>query len=696
MKSLIVNPVNTQKSVTGKIETPNIMGNYGLTTKLAEISEQNAIKYSELKDTEQILTSESGILEGVHAGQDFQLGLKTDDNYYKSPDKFNEYEAGFLKRKKDYEDMAKNNGYKEDIINATLNRMNRDFEETKVIYGKYVTDYLKEEDRKHFLLLQDAKDKTISKFMLNRNWGQGVTNYKEYLNSNLAGVKKEQLSMEQAIKLNNHAKTTFLSSDVYSLINESDGLEKLTKYGKMSFNEFNNYYNDLNGQYGDFKAELIYEDYEAWQREIKQAAYMMEVRKKAKEEKTLFDKEKYLKDLRDNPVENALKGFPITTQINEVIEPFTLKATSYKYGEEFKSIEEIVDNGYLPVTIGKVNSKSNQYMDSNIGADIYMGTRMEEVFDYVGGLPVEQQRAILDGQYDDTKFIPGYNGTVLYAKGDTAYRYYYDKIYSAENKKILNDIGEVEGDFISVFKMYQEDSSNGDMRVLTLFPGQMLPNNHTGYKGIYDENGEYSKMSLGGVLAGLKVAGINGDKNAERLYRDCEELIKDTIILGVVNEEGGILSKDLAKKLELEEHINEPIQNLGKKEKQKIFDYYLKEPGTIKKLFGGENNIKKQVREQLTSAISEMTAEIQTIDIGYGNILNIRKELKGEEIAKGIRAVIQEKDFLTKEGLIVPKKKIKIVGRTGTDDVLLYYNNEPLYNNKGERAYINIGGIVNE
>ena len=150
MANLLVNPMKTTPTVTGKLQTPNVMANYGLETKLAEISEQNIIKYHELKDTEQILGSEAGIQEGVQDGQDFQLGLKTDDSYYKSSEKFQEFTKRYEERKSQYQKMAKENGYAADIVTATLERMDREYEETKVIHGKYVTDYLKEEERKRY------------------------------------------------------------------------------------------------------------------------------------------------------------------------------------------------------------------------------------------------------------------------------------------------------------------------------------------------------------------------------------------------------------------------------------------------------------------------------------------------------------------------------------------------------------------
>ena len=699
--SMLVNPVKTSETVNRAISTPDFMGNFGIETSLANIIEKNAYKYQELRDEEQIQYAKSYILDRTQAAQDYQLGLKTDDSYYKSGEKYKAYLEESKEKREAFEKLIKEKGIKPEIADAAIAKVMRQEKETEAIQGKFVTDYLKEEDRKRFLLLQDEKDKTISKFMLNRNWEQGVEAYSDFINSNLDGVKKERMTIEQAIKLNNGAKTTVLMSDVYSLINEPDGLIKLNAYAEMSFQEFNEYYNDLNGQYGDFNAELTYEDYEAWQREVTGTIGRINTRNRAVEEKTLLDKAEAEKKIRDNPVDMALDRFPITTNLNEVIEPFTVMATNNKYGTNFKSMQEIVDNGYLPLTIQGKNSRASQYMDIGLGAADFMQTRLQEVMEYAGGLPVEQQRAVIDGQYSDgtADYIMGYNGTVLYAQGNTNFRYLYDNLYTAENKQILSKIGNADGDFLSAFKMYEDDFqvvSNTRHNINTMLPGQMLKNPYTGEEGIYKREGGYTQTSLGGKIRGLELAGMNGDKHAERLAKDCKQLIKDATLLMIMSDNGGLISEDVADEIGLSDYKNQPIEILNPNQKSKLINAYLENPGRISKLFGRENAIKKQVREKLVGALSEMTVEVQTIDVGHGRFLNIRPELNGGDVAKGISSILQKQDFYTKNGLIVPGNQIKVVGKVGSDDVLLFYNNEPLFNEDKSRAYINIGGVINE
>ena len=189
---------------------------------------------------------------------------------------------------------------------------------------------------------------------------------------------------------------------------------------------------------------------------------------------------------------------------------------------------------------------------------------------------------------------------------------------------------------------------------------------------------------------------MNGDKHAARIAKDCEQLIKDTTIFLIMQENGGLLSEDLAEELKIPQYANQPLEALTQTQKNKVFNAYLEDPGRLKQLFGGENKYKKQVRENLEKALIEMTSEAQTADIGNGRFLNIRRDLNASDVAKGILSVLQTKNFITKDGLIAPSKEIKVVSKIGSDDVILFYNNKPLFNEDGSRAYINIGGVINE
>lgn len=687
-KGIIISPVKTNPTVNGGIQTPNVMGNYGIERKFTDMTEQNALKYMQLRDEEQLQYAKSYILETMQDGQDFQLGLKTDDSYYKGTEKFQAFKDRIASRKSDFEKLAKDRGIAPDIVSAAMERAEREFSETQTIYGKYVTDYQEAENKKRTIVLNDENSKTMSKFFLNGNATQGAEFYKESINALLKGFEKGYYTADQFLAKANQERENAFMSDVYSYINDPDGLEKLQTMSGFTYEEFHKNYEYLTGKYGDYVSELTQEDYAKWQRTIGGAVSAINTRNNANKQKTLLDKAEAEKKLRDNPVDSALDLFPVNTNLNEVVDTFSTMATNFKYGTNFKNIQEIVTNGYAPVTIQGKNDKSNQYMDVNLSAVEYMPERLKEAHSYVGGLPEEQGIPILDEQYNSgtADYIPGYTGTVLYATGNTKYRYHYDSVYTAENKQILAKVGKIDADWISAFGMYKE--SMWDVSGVTKL--------ETMYGTPYKDIGVYKETSLGGTLHGYRLAGMNGDKHAARIAKDCEQLIKDTTVLLIMQENGGLLSEELAEELKIPQYANQPIEVLNQSQKNKVFNAYLEDPGRLKQLFGGENEYKKKVREQLEGALMEMTSEAQTVDIGNGRFINIRRELNAADVSKGIANVLQTKNFFTKDGQIAPSREIKVVSKIGSDDVLLFYDNEPLLNENGSRAYINIGGVTNE
>ena len=679
---MLVNPVRTNETVSGAVNTPNFSQNLGIETKFAEMIEQNAYKYQEIKDNEQILGSESGILEDTQDSQSFQLKLKTDPNSYKKPDEFNAYTDRHKNRKETYLKMAKENGYKEDIVNATIERMNREYEQTKAIYGKYVLDYRTEESKKINYIMADERAKTMSQIYLNGNIEQGNANYKGNGNALWGMYEKEFLTPEQFITRINKNKQEGIYSQVMSFVNVPGGEEILNGMAGFGPQEFQEYFSSLQQKFGDYDVILNSDDFDLFKRAISSGLSTINIKKKAQEQETLYDVAEAEKKLRDEPVDNALKLFPADVKLNENFTEFALAAMNYKNGTNFKSLEEAYDNNVYPTTIQGKNDRSALYMDENISATEFMQERLREVNNMVGGRSVFEQMITIDNQYNNGKanYIMGYNGTALYAKGDTNFRYLYDNLYTSENKKILSKVGDMEGDYLSAFKMYEDDFqpiTNTRHNFNTMLPGQMSGNPYKGDQGIYKRSGKYTETSLGGKLIGLRLAGMNGDKHAERTAKDCEQLIKDTTLILIMAENAGLLSEDLAKELELDTYVNQPIEALNVTQKKKIINAYLEDPGRLSQLFGGENPVKRQVRERLTLALAEMTAEFQTVDIGDGRFLNIRPDLNGGDVAKGINSVLQRQDFYNRNGLIVPGKQIKVVGKSGSDDVLLFYNGEP-------------------
>lgn len=700
-KNIIVNPIKTQPTVNRAIATPNVSGNMGIERRAAETMDKILYEMDDIKTKNEIIGGEAAYAEVQEKVLEYQSMVRHNKEYYQDGTKLAELQSSIGEIKDKYRKMAQNNGYDMRFVNAYVDRMDQGYKASEQVFYQKFAEYSKKLQTDNYLLVMDKKSKNNLTLAGIGDINGALDNYKENVDNLLRGQKEGFISMSELINAAGNLKNGIFHSYVNSFIDDPDGIEKLNAMANYTDEQINQIFEGFNFEKDGYLSVNTPEDFESFRRSVARAVSAYETKVKATEEATLYEKAKAEKELRDNPVDNALKLFPASARLNENFAEFAIAATNYKNGTNFTSLEEMNDNNVAPVTIQGKNDRSALYMDENISATEFMQERLREVNDMVGGRSVFEQMITLDNQYNDGKsdYIMGYNGTILYAKGDTNLRYLYDRLYTSENKKILAKVGKVDGDFLSAFKMYEDEFqpiTNTTHNINTMLPGQMSGNPYKGEEGIYKREGKYTKTSLGGTLFGLRIAGINGDKHAERISRDCEQLIKDTTILMIMSENGGLLSEDIAKELDLETYANQPIEVLNSTQKNKVVGYYLEDPGRISKLFGGENPIKKQVRNQLTLSLKEMTAEVQTTDLGHGRFINIRPDLNGGDVAKGVNSVLQTKKFYTKDGLIAPGKQIKVISKIGSDDLLLFYNNEPLLNEDGSRAYINIGGVINE
>lgn len=699
-RGLIVNPIKTNPGNNRRIETPNFMGNFGIERKSAEKAENFLYQWDDINIKNQILAGESYLAEQRKEALEYQNELMFNEEYYSSDVKLNELRKSMEDRKEKYEKLAKDSGFDARFTSAYLERSQVEYNNSELGFQRKFTEYSKGLQTENYALLMDTKEKNMSRIMINGDIKSGIDSYREIAIDYMTGNKNDFISMPQAIARINQAKTDLISADLYSMVNISGGKEALTAMASWGKEEFFERYKDMEFEYDGFNSMLTTEDFELFQREIGTNLNRIETKEKAQLEKTEYNRQQKLKSMRDNPVEETFKLMPYGANMNENINFFAVTASNYKYGTEFQSIQDIIDNGLTPITIGNVNSKASYYNDVNIGADVYMQERAKEVGDFVAGIPIEEQRAILDGQYGKNggaEKILGYNGTVLYLSGNSNLRYLYDQLYTAENKQLLESVGNVEADFLSAFKMYEDSSESPFYEEIIKSKysfNNMLPEDRVRKEG--EVPGKYKKTSLGGVLFGLKLAGMTGDKHAERTAQDAEQLIKDATILMIMGENGGILTEDMAKEADLDDYKNIQISSLTPKQKQQLVSTYLEDPGRLKRLFGGENPIKKNVREKLSGALQELTAEVQTIDIGNGKFLNIAPELDGALVTKGIVNILKKSEYRNKEGQIVPYKSINPVGKVGSNEVLLFYKGEPVYDKDGKIGLIDLGGIVDD
>lgn len=414
-RGIVVDPIRTKQMTSGGVQTLNLTGSYGTERKFADMIEQNSIKYLQLRDTEQLQYAKSFIMEQIQDGQDFQLGLKTDDSYYKSRDKFKEFSERTKKRREDFERIAREKGIASDIIENALSRAERDFGETQAIHGKYTTDYLEEESRKRDILLYDENSKTMSKFFLNNNITQGAEYYKDGINTLLKSFKNGHITADQFIGRANQARETAFMSDVYSYINDQNGLETLQAMAGETYEEFVARYDYLRGKFGDYVSELTYDDYARWQSAVSGAASKINNKTKSQATASLYEVEKTRNDILENPVKYVLSKYEAGTQKSKFADEILTEVNNIKNGTEFKNLSELIYAGKPIISTDKETTLAPLYQ--NATAQEIMKTRITEQKEWGEFSPEIVSNAIMDGGYMDMAGrVPGARNKIVSGK----------------------------------------------------------------------------------------------------------------------------------------------------------------------------------------------------------------------------------------------------------------------------------------
>ena len=670
---MLVNPVRTNETVSGAVNTPNFSQNLGIETKFAEMIEQNAYKYQELRDEEQFQYARSFILESIQAGQDFQLGLKTDDSYFKGKDKYEAYLQGNKDRKENFEKLAKERGIKPEIVEAALQRSDRAFKETEAIHGKYVTNFFQEENKKRNILLYDENAKLMSKAVLNGDTELGKELYDDSINSLMYGLKNGYITADQMVARANAERENFLMSEIYSYVNGPDGELKLQELANKKFEDFYTEHEYLVGKYGDYKSDLTYEDFARWQGHISGALSKINTKNRAKNEDNLYKAHQAEADKINNPVKYVQSKYPVETEVNLVADEMLTETTNIKYGTEYKTLDEHIMAGHDILSIDKSTSREELYNNA-YGKDL-MELRIAENNYWTAGLPKYKAYAIADGQYMELAgTVLGGRGIDLY-KNSQNFKNTMDWLNGEDNRKIQSMIPDVDvspAQFADgVEDVYGIVMNQGAITG----PGSIIrPTQTQNITSVFNPS-----LALNVLEESAKL----GDPSAKRQYEDIKGIYTRMLKTMIGYENGGILSEELADELDIKQ-FNVPISALDNKQKEKILTYYAQNPT---ELFNSKNKMVQEVKRQFNVVLNEWFEDYQTVNLGTAGTLLIDKNMNGRDVQDAMSEFLERgEDFYLQDGIHkVSRREITLRNRIGSNVIVPFYKGLPLYNQAGKQ-----------
>lgn len=678
--SMLINPVKTSETVNRAISTPDFMGNFGIETSLANIIEKNAYKYQELRDEEQIQYAKSYILDRTQAAQDYQLGLKTDDSYYKSGEKYKAYLEESKEKREAFEKLIKEKGIKPEIADAAIAKVMRQEKETEAIQGKFVTDYYEKKNKERNILLYDENSKALSKSMLNGNFIQGKEFYENNIQTLLKGLEKGYISADQMVDRANRELNNLLVSEVYSYINTADGIVKLNEMANMSYEDFYKSHEGLVRKYGNYSSELTYSNYEIWKQSISGAVNKINARNSANEKKNLYKELVARNEMLEKPVEYVTSKYAPGTQKSTYANEILTETTNIKYGTNFTSLEEHIKAGHKILSVDKTTSLAPLYETAS-GPEI-MQARIHEKDEWGAECSEEVSNAIADGAYlEMAGKVLGGVGIELY-KTNYEFKVNQDWLYSAENikcQKMLPNIDLSPETFMDSIKTNYGKEINKAGPIVGL--GMALAGDT-----IKEVNHIFNPEKF---LTTLHDMAIFGDAAAERMYADIKGQYTDLVKTMIIHKTGGILSQDLAEELDIKSY-NVTIESLTPEEKRKVFNYFVDDS---KGLFEGKEY--EEVKNKFVKNVEIWGKDYQTVDLGTAGTIITDKSLKGQDIQDVVSLNLDRKReyYLSNRKTKVPRREIKIETRLGSNILMPTYAGQPLYDENGNQIIFDLGEI---
>ena len=694
MAGLLIQPLKINRPSTGTTPNLNISADFGaerdLAGELKTLFEKKQKQDQMQAETfgQQFAASMSKlILDRDNAGKIDKKIFYTTDSYYSLDD---EIKANMEQFKKDGEEL----GIDSSILDKYTNMVQAELDKSNV---NYLVEYNKHNEK----LAKDEAGKVIKIKGDNLASIAMLGDYKGSVNGfyNLAKdldamVENEYITGEKAVELASKQRQDIIVGYVSSFVNAPNGKEALLNMQNYSSLDFMEKFSDLNfeNELGQFL--LTPDDYNKFQSTVKSSLSRIENVEKTKNQNTMVDRLKYEQKKKTNPLEIALKEDQVSDS-GYIPESTMVKAISYKNGVAVTSVDEAIKNGLtIPWKEKGLNDTSDTYKNSNLPIEGVMNFRQDEAEFMTNGYGYEATKNFYDTTDEDiiggSLFMETYNM-------NTTFKNEFDKVYSADNRKILSNFDKVQITDFQELKDFNTEFQRTDN------PYYATPTSFMSGQ-VSSKPEKISTVAAGTKISGLQAAANNGSLAATRATKDITRMATDTLILELYSKYGGIITDDLADKADFKErYVGQPIDSLTPQDKQKF----------LKNVLENDKDLRNTVNTRVEEIINSMTEGLDTINLGNGRVIFAPNIVKEEERTNFITGQIQ-RVFVTKErdiektqkalnealnkntykvvfnGVekeIGDKKNIMLVQDIGSTRVRLFYGGQPVFTDKGYAVF---------
>ena len=587
-------------------------------------------------------------------------------NYLKLQEIFMEDKTKYLENKDLYNDKSYRENFDKDIetfqkqfeaayINGGGNP--EEFEQIKIkndmLIKKHQFDfmgnslkYFDEKDKKDSLLSIYNTSELGRNLISSGEIGEGRNLILNATKKIHESIKSGSISPEKGISLLNNLKNDSIQGETVNLINSFNGLsldekeQEVKKLYDMDFNEFKTTFE----HYGNNNIILTEDEYNTFNNTLKTELDTITTKKKGLQEDIKIDEMKAENEKINNPLSTALKEFKVPKGTPLTYRPDILvQASNNKYKTNFSSIDDLRLNQIPVISIqDNLNNKGDLCKNPDLEPQELLNMRIEEYNEVAKGHGEENERYILNSQYDPKK----YKYTISYDEmqeirkdNNGEYANIYNKIYTKENKQFLNSVEKV------------------NIQALDFIKDEELKNKMLG-------------LSQSGAF----------DRDKEFSYQNINNRIEHILKLKVLEYTGGIVDKSILKKTKLQLNGGENIADLNTSQQQTYFMEVLNQREFKKSAIFG-SNIFDEIQEDLKQIINVQSKNDYGYNTKYGSFI-LNKQMEGEQIEKTLNKYIYDTEFYTPNKKIAPKSKIYVntVGNT----IFFNYGGEQLRDENGK------------
>ncbi len=667
MAERFINPLESQPLVNSGVQAPRLNHQYGATQKMGQDISNSLLKvYEESK----VNLKNSYLSDYMKDINEFESKMQYDKSYYQDPTKMVELKEKLRTKQLEFQKMAEElEFFPEDIEDITSKTDTLNLRVDTAYKAKY-TQWREQEIKEDFIANQLQKAQNNKTNMMLGYGKEAVDGLHNDIKSYENGIDNDYLTEENAIKNSLSDRLDLITANVMSYSEKPDAMNIYQQMANMTFEEFRENYKDMIFKLKGKEYDFTEMEYEAFKRSIDNGLRKLNAKAKADELNSKVEQGKALKERQEQPVETALKEYKVSADERIADRPDAIiGAVNNKYGmlykssgnwkEDVRTLETLSDLGYAIPTI---DSNKYFYQVNIINNSEYIAEGMFGMYkdfqEVALGFPDELSENIMNSRTKAEDFVVPVGARVggAYMRSG-ATQSLMDSIYTPQNKEIIAENKNLGFDVLPNMELYEKDIINME----TVRMGDFSTAVALGQ----DISTKYN-MTLAGQIRAIKLNSKN-DINTGRLYTDITKLVNDTALIMIYEKTGGVIPNEF---LDVDDDLvkGSTFSDIKSEKRNKVF-----------RLIASDKRFQEELNQRVSPAFKEITQGLGFMDLGNGQMLVVNEKYQAETEAKGIRDYIQENKFTTKDGRIVPTKKIIAKGYLNKDSCTFTYQGQPLY-----------------